>query len=88
MAQYQRDLIANAVNFIKPGGVLIYSTCTIDPMENEENVAWFLREYPEFELEPAENYVPAEVCKDGMMKIFPHIHGTDGAFAARLKRKL
>jgi 16S rRNA C967 or C1407 C5-methylase (RsmB/RsmF family) len=46
-----------------------------------------LQEFPEFTLDPAENYLPAEVCENGFMKTLPGKHLTDGAFAARLIRK-
>lgn len=84
MAAYQKELLDNAVDMVKPGGVLLYSTCSIDPMENEDNISYFLEKHPDFTLDRAENYLPEVICKDGMMKILPHVHGTDGAFAARL----
>ncbi len=80
----QKEIISNSVKNLKTGGILIYSTCTIEPEENEQVIEWLLKEYPELKLDPAENYLPAEVCKDGFMQTFPHIHGIDGAFAARL----
>ncbi len=83
----QRDILNNAANLVKNGGVLIYSTCTIEPEENEDNIVWFLKQHPEFELELAEMYLSDEICSDGYMKIIPHIHKMDGAFAARLIKK-
>lgn len=83
----QRDILSNAANLVKNGGVLIYSTCTIEPEENEDNIVWFLKQHPEFELEMAEMYLSDEICSDGYMKIIPHIHKMDGAFAARLIKK-
>ncbi len=83
----QRDILKNASTLVKDGGVLIYSTCTIEPEENEDNIEWFLKQFPEFELEEAEMYLSDEVCSDGFMKIVPHIHKMDGAFAARLIKK-
>ena len=50
-AQYQRRLIDAAVKLVKPGGALVYSTCTINPLENEGNVAYLLSQYNEFDLE-------------------------------------
>lgn len=87
IVELQREIMTNAAKMVKSGGVFVYSTCTIEPEENEENIKWFLNEYPEFELDPAENYLPEEVCKNGFMQTFPHIHNTDGAFAARLIKK-
>jgi len=83
----QREIISNAVRFVKPGGVLVYSTCTIEPEENEDNIQWFLSQYPDFTLDPAEKYLPGELCKNSFMQTYQHIHGTDGAFAARLIKK-
>ena len=83
----QRDILKNAASLVKPGGTIIYSTCTIESEENQDNIAWFLQEFPEFTLDPAENYLPVEVCENGFMRTFPGKHLTDGAFAARLVRK-
>lgn len=83
----QREILKNAAKLVKPGGALVYSTCTIEPEENTEQVAWFLEHFPNFELDPAEAYLPAEVCKDGFLQTLPHKHQTDGAFAARFIRK-
>jgi 16S rRNA (cytosine967-C5)-methyltransferase len=84
LAELQRKILESAARLVKPGGILTYSTCTMEPEENEENIIWFLSVHPEFHLDPAEKYLPAAVCKDGYMQTFPHIHYTDGAFAARL----
>ena len=83
----QRELLTNAAKLVKVGGALVYSTCTIEPEENTEQIAWFLKEFPNYELDRAENYLPEALCKDGFMQMFPHSHQTDGAFAARLVRK-
>ncbi len=82
----QREILANATKIVKTGGTFVYSTCTIEPEENSDNMKWFLENNPEFELEPAEKFIPAELCKDGFMQTFPHLHNMDGAFAARLKK--
>jgi 16S rRNA (cytosine967-C5)-methyltransferase len=87
LVDLQRKILENAAKNLKPGGVLIYSTCTIEPEENTENIEWFLENHPEFSIDPAEKYLPHEVCKNGFMQIFPHIHYIDGAFAARLIKK-
>jgi 16S rRNA (cytosine967-C5)-methyltransferase len=83
----QRNIMKNAARMLHPGGIYVYSTCTIDREENAGNIEWFLAEHPEFEIDPADRYLPPEVCKDGFMQTFPHIHHTDGAFAARLIKK-
>jgi 16S rRNA (cytosine967-C5)-methyltransferase len=86
LVSLQRSIIDNSAQYVKPGGVLLYSTCTTEPEENEENVKWFLENHPEFELEDAADYLPKEICRDGFMYILPHLHKIDGAFAARMKK--
>ncbi len=88
LSKIQKDIIDNAAELVKPGGVLLYSTCTIEPEENADNVRYFLEKHPEFELDPAEKYLPEKVCTDGMMQTYPHRHSCDGAFAARLVKKV
>ncbi len=84
---HQRKILENAAKILKSGGVLVYSTCSIEPEENEDNIKWFLENHPEYELDPAENYLPNELCKNGFYMSIPHLSGMDGAFAARLIRK-
>lgn len=88
LSQIQRTIIDNAAELVKPGGVLLYSTCTTEPEENALNIQYFLEKHPEFELDPAEKFLPEKVCTDGMMQTFPHRHSCDGAFAARLVKKI
>lgn len=88
LARLQRQILQNAARLVRPGGVLLYSTCTIEPEENEECIADFLKHHPDFELEPAEHYLPAAVCREGFLQTLPHCHAqSDGAFAARLRRR-
>ncbi|HOV92428.1 MAG TPA: 16S rRNA (cytosine(967)-C(5))-methyltransferase RsmB [Candidatus Kapabacteria bacterium] len=87
LSQVQKKIIENAARLVKPGGVLLYSTCTIEPDENENIVKEFLSHHSEFELDSAEKYLPEKVCKNGMMQTFPHRHSCDGAFAARLVKR-
>lgn len=87
LVNLQREILRNASRLVKVGGALIYSTCTIEKEENEDNIEWFLKEFENYYLDPAENYLPPSVCKDGYMQTFPHRHSIDGAFAARLIRK-
>jgi len=87
LADLQKKILESAAKILKPGGVLVYSTCTIEPEENVENIQWFLDNHPEFEIDPADKYLPEDICKGGFMEIFPHVHYMDGAFAARLIKK-
>ena len=80
----QRDILANLSHFVKPGGALLYSTCTVLKCENEAVVKSFLESYNDYELEPF--MLGAERVESGMRTFFPNTDGTDGFFAARLKR--
>lgn len=87
MAALQRSILAGAAGVVKPGGLLIYSTCSLEPEENEQQVDAFLAEHPEFALEPPVGAdVPDGVVDAGMLRVLPQRHGADGAFAARLRR--
>lgn len=87
MAKLQREILDHAATLVKSGGVIVYSTCTIEPEENQYVVKDFLERHPEFMLQPAEELLPAEVCTEGFMQSLPHRHKTDGAFAARLVKR-
>ncbi len=83
----QLEILARAAELVKPGGVLVYSTCSILPSENHEIVINFLKTFPEFYKEDARGFVPESVVGEhGDMEVFTHIHGCDGAFAARFRR--
>ncbi|GAA0140302.1 RNA methyltransferase [Lithospermum erythrorhizon] len=81
----QDELFDSAARLVKPCGVLIYSTCSIDSEENEERVAAFLQRHPEFSIDPVNKYVPPSfVTEQGFFSSNPVKHSLDGAFAARL----
>ena len=86
----QRMILDKAAKYVKPDGTLIFSTCTIAREENEENVLWFLKNYP-YRLESLDPYIPEELhCKStklGYLQLLPGIHKTDGFFIARFRRK-
>ena len=87
LAGLQRALLENASQLVKPGGVLVYSTCTTEPEENVMNVRSFLEAHPEFRVEPAGEFVKQDVVQaDGFVETFPHIHGMDGSFAVRFRK--
>ena len=83
----QAELLRAGADRVKPGGVLVYSVCSNEPEEGPEQVRRFLAERKDFGLEHAEGFVVSTVVTDGMLTLLPHVHGTDGAFAARMVRK-
>ena len=81
----QRRILEAAATMVKPGGVLVYATCSLEPEENEEVVQPFLEAHPEWQLDsPAEFPVSPE--PSGILRLLPHRHGTDGFTAFRLRR--
>jgi 16S rRNA (cytosine967-C5)-methyltransferase len=83
----QRAILRAAATAVRPGGLLIYSTCSLETEENDAQIESFLSENSEWRLEPPpEGAVPAAVLDAGRLRVLPQRHGTDGAFAARLRR--
>lgn len=83
----QKTILRSAATLVKPGGLLVYSTCSLELEENDEQIRAFLHAHPEFTLEPPPaGVVPASVLDGGMLRVLPHLHGFDGAYAARLRR--
>jgi 16S rRNA (cytosine967-C5)-methyltransferase len=88
LARMQTDLFENAARLVKPGGVLVYSTCTTEPEENQEVVKRFLTTHPEFSIDDAGQYVAKDLVNpEGCVETLPHRHGMDGSFAVRLVKK-
>jgi 16S rRNA (cytosine967-C5)-methyltransferase len=88
MAATQRAILRAAAEAVVPGGLLIYSTCSLEPEENDAQVEAFLADHPEWVLEPPPSgAVPASVLDAGRLRVLPQRHGADGAFAARLRRR-
>lgn len=65
LVQLQRDILKTVHTYVKPGGTMVYSTCTIHKRENEGNVEWFVKEYPEFEVLSKEQMFPGGTYHDG-----------------------
>lgn len=87
LTEIQKQLLENASKYLKPGGVIVYSTCTTEPEENIDIVNDFLQRHKEFKIDNASQYVhPELVNSHGCIETFPHKHGMDGSFAARLVR--
>lgn len=86
----QRDILSKVKNYVKPGGTLIYSTCTIHKEENMDNVHWFLQENKNFELVSIKDLLCDElkddVMEEGCLQFLPGKHESDGFFIAKFKR--
>ena len=86
----QRTILDKAAEYVKPRGVLVFSTCTIAKEENEENMMWFMNNHP-FKLESIDEFIPEELRSEttglGYLQMLPGVHGTDGFFIARFRRK-
>ena len=80
----QRQIMGRAASCVKPGGRLVYVTCSILKQENEQQVAQFLGKNPKFSLEPIANSLGGE---GPHLQLYPHLHQTDGFFGAVLRRR-
>jgi 16S rRNA (cytosine967-C5)-methyltransferase len=90
LAEAQLAILESAAGTVRPGGVLVYSTCTLLREENEEVVAAFLKRAPGFDLTPAagaSDEVRPLLDAEGFLRCLPHVHDTDGFFAARMERR-
>jgi 16S rRNA (cytosine967-C5)-methyltransferase len=87
MSALQKLIIRAAAKVVRPDGLLIYSTCSLEPEENDEQVDAFLAGNSSWVLEPPpEGSVSPDLIDAGRLRVLPHRHGTDGAFGARLRR--
>ena len=83
----QSTMLDRAADMVQSGGVLVYSTCTIERAENEDIVAGFLHRHPEFARVDLSLELPGELCTpEGSYRAWPHRHAMAGAFAAKLRR--
>ena len=91
LAQLQLRILQNVARYVKPGAVLVYSTCSTEPEENERTIRRFLESHPHFIVENARDFLPSvpnnAITPKGFLQTFPHEHGIDGTFAARLRAK-
>jgi len=86
MVTEQAALLEGAARAVCPGGLLVYATCSLEPEENDMQVERFLEGHPDFGRDPSVA-VPSEARTEaGDLTLHPHIHGVDGAYAARLRR--
>ncbi|NLG89620.1 MAG: 16S rRNA (cytosine(967)-C(5))-methyltransferase RsmB [Clostridiaceae bacterium] len=90
LVEMQQKILYNASRYVMPGGVLVYSTCSLDPRENSAVVNAFVRENTDFILEPISD-LPGIIgdkkeTAGGMLNLYPHIDGTDGFFIAKIRK--
>ena len=86
LPQVQRAILDNAARYVRPGGVLVYSTCTLLRRENEEVALGFLKDHPDFQAEGFRLPEYAGDGRTGILTLWPHRQGTDGFFIAKLRR--
>jgi 16S rRNA (cytosine967-C5)-methyltransferase len=84
-AAHQQTILAAAATMVKPGGRLVYATCSLEPEENDDVVRAFVATRPDFALDPPPAF-PIALDGDGILRCLPHRHGTDGFTAARFRR--
>lgn len=82
----QSQLLANVATFVKPEGKLVYATCTIHPLENENIIESFLTNNPDWQTEPIILDLPIELTAEGWLKVWPQRQQMDGFFIATLKK--
>lgn len=85
LPELQLSILEASSRYLKVGGTILYSTCTLNSMENEAVVQRFLESHGDFELSPFS--VGTLAAEDGMLTLAPHLHGTDGFFMAKIIRK-
>jgi len=87
-AVLQPRLLQGAAPLLRPGGVMVYSVCSLEPEETLDVVKSFLESHPAFELEGADRFVPAPFrTGETLWSATPQRHGTDGVFAARFVKR-
>lgn len=91
LADIQYKILCNSAKFLKPGGILIYSTCTLNPVENSENARRFLKEHADFKPSPVvlpDNVLRGINEEENEFTLFPHLNKTDGFFISAFRRVL
>jgi 16S rRNA (cytosine967-C5)-methyltransferase len=86
LAALQSQILEAAAVIVRPGGLLVYATCSLEREENDDRVEAFLETHREFDIEPSVRTDPAWL-DNGVLRMLPHVHGFDGSFAARMRRR-
>jgi 16S rRNA (cytosine967-C5)-methyltransferase len=91
LTRLQRELLHGVAPLLKPGGFLVYSTCSLEPEETDAVVETFLRDSPEFTVAAVPDSLPATVAElidsKGALRTWPHRQGLDGFYAIRLRKR-
>jgi 16S rRNA (cytosine967-C5)-methyltransferase len=94
MQKLSREILLAAAEYLRPGGSLCFSTCTVTREENQDNVQWFLEQRPDFEPEGFAQYLPSSLPQEilqkaasGMLQLLPQNEGIEGFFISRLHKK-
>ncbi len=87
LVEIQSAILFNASKLVKKDGVIVYTTCSLTEEENEKIISRFLEQRKDFKKENASDSVDKRVVNEnGFIRTYPHLHGLDGTFAARLKK--
>ncbi len=86
LAVIQRELLDQVAGTVRAGALIVYATCSLLREENEDQVQAFLQRHPDFQLEDAATVLPAEACREGYLRAFPHRLPGGGFFGARLRK--
>lgn len=88
LQQKQRTILDNSAQLVRPGGELVYATCSILEQENFQQVEWFLKTHPEFFLITQHNAILSpELFHQGCLRLLPNCHKTDGFFGAKFQKQ-
>ena len=90
LASLQREILSVVQSYVKPGGKLVFSTCTVNKQENEENALWFLKEFPFDPLDLTGKLgdgISSETLKQGYIQLLPGIHPCDGFFLSAFVKR-
>lgn len=83
----QRELLSHVSTWVKPGGVMVYATCTLHPDENEAQIEWFLNQHEGWQIEPPNSPMQALATEKGWIKVWSHQQHMDGFFMVKLVRE-